>query len=315
MKFKELCTLFLDNHAKPNYEFSTYQKYDGAIRHYVQPYFENSMIDEITRFQVGEFKAEVLKLERSDAIKNFVFSALKTVLQKATEWDLIDRNPASSVKPPRKGLPRTEYWSADEAGTFLLYMKDSPRLPLYLVALNSGMRVGEIFGLKWDCVDTERRVLTVRRTWDQKTKTVKETTKTHKARIVPLNQPLFEILVELRRRDQGGRVLKPESVGLGCASHLARSFKQDAIAAQIRPIKFHDLRHTFATNFMANGGAIHALARILGHTTTNMTERYSHFGLDHVKQAAGFVSFSLPKPAEVVEIGHKLVMNRDFKKV
>lgn len=317
MKFRDLAQMFLENHAKPNYEFSTFQKYSGGIQKYLIPYFENFWIEEITRFQVAEFKAHVLKLDRSDATKNFVFGSLKTVLQKAMEWDLLDRNPTTSIKPPRKGLPRTEYWSVDEVDTFLLAMKDSPRLLLYLIALNSGMRIGEIFGLRWDCVDIERRILTIRRTWDQKTGLVKETTKTHKARVIPLNQPMFEALVELRRQNREDLVLAPDRLGLGCPSHVARSFKQDAIFANVRPIKFHDLRHTFATNFMGNGGAIHALARILGHTTTNMTERYSHFGDEHVKQAAGIVSFSLPKPGEVLSImsGQKMVIDQHLKRV
>lgn len=64
-------------------------------------------------------------------------------------------------------------------------------------------------------------------------------------------------------------------------------------------LRFHDLRHTFATQFVSKGGSIHALSGILGHSTQAMTQRYAHFGIEHACQAASVVDFSAPANSEV----------------
>ena len=221
-----------------------------------------------------------------------MFTTTRTVFRKGQELDLTNHDPTAGIKAPKKGAPRTEYWTEKEASLFLSRMRLHPRLPIYLIALNTGMRAGEIFGLQWDCVDFENKLIRIRRTFDQKTLKVKETTKTHKARSIGINDALLDLLKRLNRDCISGSVLKIEDLGCKDPSHLARTFYADCKGAGVRLIKFHDLRHTFATQLVRNGGTIHEAANILGHSTTNMTERYAHFGDEHAVQAARKVSFT-----------------------
>ena len=132
---------------------------------------------------------------------------------------------------------------------------------------------------------------------------VKETTKTHKVRTIGINDCLMGLLKKLKAEDpEGGLLLNRVKLGCVHSSHVAREFANDCSKAGVRIIKFHDLRHTYATQFVAKGGDIRGLAGVLGHTTTSMTERYAHFTPEHARRVASIVSFDVPESASVVSI-------------
>jgi len=101
---------------------------------------------------------------------------------------------------------------------------------------------------------------------------------------------------------KAAQVLKPTDIGCKDISHISRNFQRNCINAGVRVIRFHDLRHTFATQFVANGGSMHALSGVLGHTFEAMTARYAHFGLEHAKAAAQVVSFEIPVSLAVLSV-------------
>lgn len=300
ISFSELCDKFAALHLSLQ-EFSTRQRYESIIKKYLRPRFENVFIDQISKVDVSTFLSDLHQFKISDSSKNFIFVALQSILKKAVEWEFLNKSPTTGMKPPRKGQGRMDYWSPSEIQKFLNFHAGSERLPLYMIALNTGLRLGEIVGLLWDCVDFERGLLTVRRTWCQKSRKLKDTTKTHKARIVGISADLLECLLILRKRRSIGHVLLAEEMGLNDFSHMARAFRRDCERAKVRTIRFHDLRHTFATQFVASGGSIHALSGILGHTTESMTARYAHFGPEHAQAAAKVVSFGVAKASNVIQ--------------
>lgn len=300
MRFDELAALFINNHAKSGLAYSSYLKYENAIRIYIVPEFERCWIDEISKLQVVEFKSSLERKEISASLRNFIFTAFNTVMRKALEWDLLDKNPADGLKPPRRGMSRTEYWTASEAKQFLEYNQNSPHLPLYLIALNTGMRVGEILGLKWDCVDFENGLISVQRIFCQKIKAIKETTKTQRSRKIGINATLHSVLLGLKQNSQSDFVFDPAEFNMKKVSIVSKILLRDCERAKVKVIKFHDLRHTFATQFVMNSGSIHALSGMLGHTTTSMTSRYAHYGPEHAKKAAQVVSFDVPTPSGVL---------------
>ena len=310
MRFAELAVMFIENHAKPMMAYSSYHRYEGAIRNYLIPEFGNVWIDEISRMQVVEYRSAVDRFDLSASTKYFVFTAFKTVMRKALEWDLLDKSPAEGVKPPRKGMNRMEYWKATEVSQFLDGNRLNPHLPLYLLALNTGMRIGELMGLKWDCVDLENGFIMIRRVYCQKTKGVKETTKTRRARQIGMNPVLRSLLVGLQLKSRTEYVLE----GKGYRSsghHFSRLLEGACEKAGVRPLKFHDLRHTFATQFVMNDGSIHALSGTLGHTSTTMTSKYAHYGPEHARKAAQVVSFDVPEQANVLRFGQEKRKNLD----
>ena len=136
----------------------------------------------------------------------------------------------------------------------------SCRSPLLLavvtVALNTGMRRGEILGLTWDRVDFARGVVLL------------EITKSGRRREVPMNRAVYDVLAPLARPEATGRVFGP---GTGC-----RAFPNALERAQLGDFRFHDLRHTFASWLVMRGRPLKEAQELLGHATITMTMRYAH---------------------------------------
>ena len=152
------------------------------------------------------------------------------------------------------------------------------------------MRKGEIRGLKWDAVDLSARRLTVRRSFCQVTGSLKETTKSKRVRYVPINSELHAVLVELRGKGLAGDLVLPKFKYKHCYRIIGRLSRWAGVSV----IRFHDLRHTFASHFMMAGGNIYDLQRILGHSTIAMTERYSHMSPEHLTGKTELLNFGLP---------------------
>ena len=119
-----------------------------------------------------------------------------------------------------------------------------------------------------------------------------------------MNATMRLAMLRLRMRSISDDVLNLSDVGCANTSNLARVLALDCKTAGVRRIRFHDLRHTYATNFVANGGSIHELSKILGHSTTAMTSKYAHFSTAQATKAASIVNFDLPSETNVVRIAN-----------
>jgi integrase len=156
---------------------------------------------------------------------------------------------------------------------------------MYVTAVYTGARAGELAGLKWDDVDFERRLITVQRSFDGPTKA-------DDVRYVPILDPLLPVLRAWRLRNPLACVFPNAKGGMHGESArvfqevlhrvLARAgFPKSVRGRKERPyLRFHDLRHTFASQWVAKGGSIFKLQKILGHKTVAMTMRYSHLAPD-----------------------------------
>jgi len=162
---------------------------------------------------------------------------------------------------------------------------------IILCALNTGMRKGEIIGLKWNDVDLNNNIITINQT----------NSKSKKQRKIPINSVLRKLLLELKLQN-----LQPEFVFLNSVNlpykrqdSLNRIFQAALKKAKIKGFRFHDLRHTAATRMLENSGNIVAVKEILGHSSLDMTMRYAHPN-DSLK---GAVESLTVKPSE--PNGHK----------
>ncbi len=150
--------------------------------------------------------------------------------------------------------------------------KLQPALEVYATALYTGMRAGELMGLRWEDVALDRRLITVKRSYDH------DYTKNSAIRHVPVLSPLLRLLREWNLRCEGpwvfpntvGNVRKPSD------RILQEVFKRCLERAELTPIRFHDTRHTFASHWVMSGGDIFKLQKILGHKDIRMTLRYAH---------------------------------------
>jgi len=140
-----------------------------------------------------------------------------------------------------------------------------------LIAVTTGMRVAEIFGLRWPDVMYSEGLLAVR-----------AKLKGGKMRYVPM---LPELAGELRRFPaviNEDRIFPPEPGATSGRQRVEGSFEDLLERAGIQDFRFHDLRHTFASWFMMNGGDLYELAKILGHSNIKMTDRYAKLARQHI---------------------------------
>jgi integrase len=140
-----------------------------------------------------------------------------------------------------------------------------------LIALTTGMRASEIFGLRWPDIMYSEGLIAVR-----------AKLKGGRMRYVPMTPELAE---ELRRFPvviSDDRIFPPRAGAEGTRRRLEGSFEDLLRRAKIKEFRFHDLRHTFASWYMMIGGDLYELAKILGHSNIKMTERYAKLGKQHI---------------------------------
>lgn len=148
------------------------------------------------------------------------------------------------------------------------------------IALNTGMRRGEILGLRWEWIDFDENIINLPQTH----------TKTNRARKVPVNDIVRKIFLERKLLSGGSEFVFPsEESKTGHLEWLKRSFSTACRTAKIEDLRFHDLRHTAATRLVESGIPLHAVARLLGHSTVRVTERYSH-PEESVKEAVNILN-------------------------
>ena len=222
-----------------------------------------------------------------------IWIVLKALVNQARRDKLLRDNPFDGVKVPKAQLREDGYWVKAEISQFLKANLDDPLYPLIFVAIHTGLRLGELCGLQWDRVNFDSGQITITRTRDKLG--LKETTKTQRKRFVPLMPEVMSLLLSLKEINQ----LKSDFVFLRSDGkpidygHVYRDFKQAQKRAKMgKVIRFHDLRHTFASNYMMNGGAVFALKDLLGHSAIEMTMRYSHCSPEHLKGSLEFMSMT-----------------------
>lgn len=191
-----------------------------------------------------------------------------------------------SIKKPKSKINSEDYnylRTKDEIRRFLdsAKIEGEPVFALYFVALQTGMRAGELATLTWSDVDFDRRLIIVQRSFNG-------VTKGGEVRYVPLFDGLNEYLKEWKLKSGSKWVFSNRDGGMLRESGrifqevlhrvLERAgFPEKKVGNRVkRYIRFHDLRHTFASHWMMNSGDKFKLQRILGHKSAEMTDRYSH---------------------------------------
>lgn len=254
----------------------------SIIRAHLRPAFGGMLISRIGTEEIQRLKAAKAHLHPNTL--HHILTLLISLLRMALDLNWLRVMP--KVKKPKIKLFSKDFHylsTRQEAGRFLRSAKEEGELEfaLYATALYSGMRQGELAALCWSGVDFEKRLILVATSWGGPTKN-------GEARHVPILDVLLPVLREWRLKCPGKYVF-PNSEGgmfLKCARIFQESLhsildragfpKVQRHGKERRYIRFHDLRHTFASHWMMNGGDLFRLQSILGHASPQMTMRYAH---------------------------------------
>jgi len=225
---------------------------------------------------------------RTDATVNREMAALKHMLNKAVEWGMLEVSPfrKGSRLTFRENNQRHRYLTVEEIEKLL--NSCSPHLlPILEIALHTGMRKGEILGLKWDQVRDGFIYL--------------KETKSGKSRQIPLDDRAAQVLRDLQVKNKWKSpyvFVGPDGQRL---QDVKKAFAGACRRAGIEDFRFHDLRHTFASHLVMKGANLKAVQRLLGHSDSKMTDRYSHLSPDHLKESVNLLG-NLPTGKDLVNI-------------
>lgn len=271
-------------------EKSTQQAYESHYRIHIQPIAGHKRLYEIQPMDGDRLITSLLQKGNNPKGINFVLRTFKTILNYAVSRDYLSKNPLANVKTLKEGRKADTFWTTEEVTQFLTGISDHYSFPLFVTALNTGLRKGEIISLQWDKIDFQTRRITVARTRDRYGERNK--TKNKNDRFIPMNQRLYDVLMEVRRNSHSQYVFTDDQGRPIDGHHLYRLFDNLRIKAGVRKkIRFHDLRHTFASHFLMNGGSLHHLSIILDHADFKTTKRYIHHTAEYLQQASNVVSF------------------------
>lgn len=246
---------------------------------------------------------------------------LTTCLSKAAEWGIIERNPLAGMKLGKDDKqPRVRYLDTAEEKRLrsaLQARQDKQRrerqqfnqwrqerklellpvvdgiytdhlMPIVVLAMNTGLRRGELFNLQWADVNLKGRLLTVRGIAKKDSDTTGA--KSGNTRYIPLNDEAFSVLVAWRNQTEGeGLVFASPRTG-GRLDNISTGWANLVRAAKLVDFRFHDLRHHFASKLVAAGVDLNTVRELLGHASIEMTLRYSHVSDKHKAAAVALLN-------------------------
>ena len=270
----------------------TLEEYGRTIARDFIPILKNLPLEKITEAHGRKIIKKIVMRGLCAKTVNDIMAILKQILNDAIKLDYLFRSPLMGIKKAKVKPRSLSYWMPEEIKQFLTANRYDPLYPLFVVALNTGMRRGELVGLCWDKVNLAERRIEIARIVDRYG--LKDTTKTGSIRHIPLNGSALKALEELSRNRAHERfVFSHRDGSLIDANHLSdRQFKRAMARAGVRRIRFHDLRATYASNFVMAGGDIFALSKLLGHTSVEMTaKKYAALHPSFMKGAVETVGF------------------------
>ena len=301
---REYLSRWLSDSVKGTVRTSTFERHEQIIRVHLVPTLGRIKLKTLTPANVRGLHREKLDAGLAPATVRKIHSTLHKALSQAVSDGLIPRN-AADVKAPRATPEEMRPLSETEARVFLDVARESGDRfePLYVLAITTGLRRGELLGLRWEDLDLERKTLRVSRALvregghhilgETKTKRgrrrVELTTRTVSALKIHRKRQLEErVRLSGLYEDQGlvfatstGKPVNPENL-------VKRSFKPLLVKAALPEIRFHDLRHTCATLLFGRGVHPKMVQELLGHATIAMTlDTYSHYLPSMGDQASG----------------------------
>ena len=230
-----------------------------------------SLCDFSTRI-VEEYQAKRLEYNMPATV-NRMLAILKHMFKKAVDWDMVNDDvlgKISKVKLSPEHNTRLRFLTVEECRA--LINGCVPHLkPIVIVALNTGMRRGEILNLKWEQVDLKHGFILL------------DITKNGERREIPINTTLEYLFNEMPHSIESIYVFTDRNgKPYGDIKH---SFATALKKAGIRDFRFHDLRHTFASHLVMSGIDLTSVKELLGHKSLTMTMRYSHLTAGHKRKA------------------------------
>ncbi len=293
---------WFENVAKIKVRASSHQTYKGYIDNHIKPNIGNIPLEKLTPMELQKFyrklltKGRVERIESKDQPKGLSAKTVRNINQVissamdfAMAQRIISENPCKAVALPKIEHKEMQTIPAEQLQAFLTEAKATGVYEMYYIELATGLRRGELLGLKWEDIDMKQGIIRVRRQVARiDGKIVEAPLKTKNSyRTVTISPQAIEVLKAQKAKTNdeyvfpspNGGPISPDSVN----NMLGRVLER----AGIPKVRFHDLRHTFATLALQNGVDIKTVSGMLGHFSAGFTlDTYAHVTTSAQKEAA-----------------------------
>jgi len=270
---KDWLSLYVKVNSKPSY----YETMKSIVDNHIIPFFGKKKLDDIKTIHVEKFKQRLIQRGLKARSINTYLKALSSIFSVAVQWEQIKVAPnIKMLKPPPQEF---DFLSPGDINTLIVGCEtigDFELKRMILTAIHTGLRIGELCALQWDCIDFERSSLTVKRSLSYNEI---QPPKNNKSREIPLNDIAIMAIKEQRH-------LKSQFVFCDDnGNHYTITRKNTALnqalrVVDMRHIHWHVFRHTFASLLILNGANLRSVQALMGHSNINETMRYSHLSHD-----------------------------------
>jgi integrase len=246
--------------------------------------FGNRPIGQITRAELQDWQA-LKRQKNKPATVNRIMCRLRNMFNKAVEWELLDESPMERLKFLLENNARLRYLSMEECDKLIQACIVPHMGAMVTLALHTGMRLGEIFNLKSGDLDFTTGSIVIR------------DSKNGQPRHIPMDSTVRDLLSGYIPTSESPYIF-PSASG-GRLNTVQKAFRNARTRAEMPGLHFHDLRHTFASQWVMSGGDLYVLKDILGHKSIVMTQRYAHLSPAYKRSMVDRMEKMWEKPTQV----------------
>ncbi|WP_287154458.1 site-specific integrase [Candidatus Solincola tengchongensis] len=284
--FSEFASQYLED-KKAELKPSTYKDYRQVLGNHILPFFKRTHLSQVTPARVQDFLRHLQKKGVSPATTGKVYRVLKSLLRRAIALEYLDRDPTIGIRPPRVERKEMDFLERDEVEA-LLEASEGDIHDIIALAVFTGMRQGEILALRWQDIDYRNGIIRVVRSFSPANgfSDLKSEKSRRAVPLIPRLADIFQKRYESMGRPDPDSLVFPTEAGTPKDRNnlISREFEPALLSAGIRKIRFHDLRHTYASLAIASGADPKGLQSVLGYSSITVTmDTYGHLFPGHME--------------------------------
>ena len=305
---KEYLLKWLQDYAEPNLSPTTYDGYQMIVKKHLIPSLGAMQLDDLQPIHIQSYQSHKLKTGRRDGKKGGLSKktllqhhrVLSKALKQAVLWQLLSYNPATAVKAPTPEKHEIEAMTIKEVKKLLEISKDTWMYYVIYIAVNTGMRRGEVLGLRWQDINFNNKFISVRQTIVKANNEIifKEPKTKSSKRTIRIDNEDIQILNEVKEKqkeytsifgpdyNEYNLVFCYEDGSPPFPDTVTKRFTSLAKKAKLDKYRFHDLRHTHASLMLESGAQMKVIQERLGHSNITTTmDTYAHLQPNIQKEA------------------------------
>ncbi len=282
--FGDFCTEYLEI-TKSKHTERTHEGYWYTCNAVLLPLWGDRLLHSITTVDVEIFMNSRRETVRPATV-NKDLRHLRAIFSRAVVWKYLSENPAKGVSAFKQNEQHETFLDADEIDRVI---RASGRLrPLIVTAINTGLRSGELYNLRWQDVDFDGECINV-------TNRVDWNTKNHRNRSIPMSHAVQETLVEHRDSRVSGPEFVFRNIDGGQLKDVRKALKKIEQEAGVNHFTLHDLRRTFASHLVFSNTPISSVKELMGHRDISTTAQYTRTAQAHLRSAINSLSYGKVK--------------------